>query len=325
MLELEKLFKEKKWQNYVDLAKKVKENLMNCDDTQIKNFYSWLGHSYKELKKYPEAEEQFNLLKEKFPNDHRGYEGLVNIAQHQQDKEKILERAKIFQEKFPQMWHSYWWIGHAYKDLCEYDKSVEQFVYLKDNFPNTHYGYQGMIDIANHQNNWQDLFTFSEDYIQALPKKIDGYYHKGMALKNLKKFDEAEQFFIELAEQFPHDTQPLTGLANVYNTLRKWDKGIEVLEKALTLFPNNSWVANLLIDNYLIYNEPDKALQIFKQYFSNSTNIHHQLLLARIYQIQHGNGYYLDMLETLYKKYPDDISVAMTYANALVHFTLDEI
>lgn len=96
-------------------------------------------------------------------------------------------------------------------------------------------------------------------------------------------------------------------------------------KKNLLRFPTRENVAKQLIDSYLIYNEPEDALSVFHQYLGNHESISNQLLLARIYQIQHGNGCYLDILEALYEKYPDDISVAITYANSLINLTLEEI
>ena len=79
-----------------------------------------------------------------------------------------------------------------------------------------------------------------------------------------------------------------------------------------------------LINNYLIYNEPDDALSTFDKYLINHDSIANQLLLARIYQIKEGNEDYLNRLEHLYEQYPDDISVALTYANSLINLTLEE-
>lgn len=286
--------------------------------------YWWAGSAYKNLLQYDKAEEQFHLLNNKLPNLFRGMQGLVNIAQHQKDWGKTIDIAKQFQEKFPDLWHSYWWLGQAYKNLADYDNAIKQFLLAQDKFPNDSHGYQGMIDIANHQNNWQDLLEFSENYIKAFPEKIEGYYHKGNALKNLKQFENAENFFIDLSTQFPDKTQPLTGLANIYYTLRKFGKGIEVLEKAVILFPDNQSIVTQLINYCLKYNEPNKALMHFKNNISDPESVKNQLLLARIYQIKHSNADYVDRLEILYQQYPDDIDVALTYANALINFTMED-
>lgn len=180
-----------------------------------------------------------------------------------------------------------------------------------------------MIDIANHQNNWQSSLVFSENYIQVFPDRIEGHRHKGMALKNLRKFDEAERCFIELAVRFPDNPQPLTGLANIYYTLRKFDKSIEVLEKVVALFPNDQSIVTQLINYCMRYNEPDKALMYFENNISDQLSVKNQLLLARIYQIKHSNADYVDRVEVLYQKYPEDIDVALAYANALINFTVE--
>lgn len=107
--------------------------------------------------------------------------------------------------------------------------------------------------------------------------------------------------FLALSKQFPDDPSPLTGLASMYYTLRKWEKSIITLQKALLHFPKQEHIARQLINSYLIYNEPEDALSIFNQYLGNHDSITNQLLLARIYQVQHGNGCYLDILEDYMK------------------------
>ncbi len=285
----------------------------------------WAGHAFKDLRQYDKAEQQFQTLIDKFPNIHQGFEGLVNVSQHENDWQKTIELSQQFIKKFPQMWQGFWWLGHAYKNLAEYEQAEAQFAYLMKEFVHSHLGVNGFIDLANDKADWLNAFNWSEIGIEKFPNHIPFYHQRGMALIRLKKFDEAENYFLELSKQFPDDPSPLTGLASMYHTLRKWDKSIAVLQKALLRFPTREHIARQLIDGYLIYNEPEDALSVFHQYLGNHESISNQLLLARIYQIQHGNGYYLDMLEELYEKYPDDVSVAITYANALINLTLEGI
>ncbi len=114
------------------------------------------------------------------------------------------------------------------------------------------------------------------------------------------------------------------GLSIVYGTLRKWKDAIYALQQGLIHFPSKENLVKQLISQLLQYNEPDEALSIYQQYIVNPENIANQLLLARIYQVKESNQYYLEQLEMLYKKYPDDISVALTYANALITLTMED-
>ena len=287
--------------------------------------YWWVGQSYKNQYQYAPAYAEFEKLIELSPRIHQGLEGLINVSQHENDWQKTAELSKQFIEQFPHMWQGYWWLGHAHKNLAEYEQAEQQFAHLMKAFPQNHYGIQGLIDTANHQANWQSALAWCEAGIELLPKHTSFYSQRGTALANLKRFDEAESYFLALSKQFPDDPSPLTGLASMYYTLRKWEKSIITLQKALLHFPKQEHIARQLINSYLIYNEPEDALSIFNQYLGNHDSITNQLLLARIYQIQHGNGYYLDTLEALYEKHPEDISVAITYANALINLTLEEV
>ncbi len=287
--------------------------------------YWWVGQSYKNQYQYAPAYAEFEKLIELSPRIHQGLEGLINVSQHENDWQKTAELSKQFIKQFPHMWQGYWWLGHAHKNLAEYEQAEQQFAHLMKAFPQNHYGIQGLIDTANHQANWQSALAWCDAGIELLPKHTSFYSQRGTALVRLKRFDEAESYFLALSKQFPDDPSPLTGLASMYYTLRKWEKSIITLQKALLHFPKQEHIARQLINSYLIYNEPEDALSIFNQYLGNHDSIANQLLLARIYQIQHGNGYYLDMLEALYEKHPEDISVAITYANALINLTLEEV
>ncbi len=284
----------------------------------------YLAHAYKSLKKYDKARECFECLQEAFPNKHQGWEGIVNIAQHQQDWQQVVQASQRVIEKFPKIWQGYWYLGYAHKNLAEYPQAEHAFKQLQEQFPNMHQGWEGIINIAQHQQNWQKSLDASLEAIEKFPQQLPLYNHKGMALKNLKRFDEAEEFFTQLKQQFPNSEIPYIGLANVYSTLRKWKDAIYTLQQGLIHFPSKENLAKQLISQLLQYNEPDEALRVYQQYIVNPDNIANKLLLTRIYQIKEGNQCYLEQLENLYQQYPDDISVALAYANALITLTMEE-
>lgn len=50
--------------------------------------YWWVGHAYKHLRKYDKARIEFHRLIELFPDNPKGHEGLVQLAEHRQFSKK---------------------------------------------------------------------------------------------------------------------------------------------------------------------------------------------------------------------------------------------
>ncbi len=304
------------------LEQHSRENNLLITKEQEFDCVFYLGQSYKILGEYDKTRECFEYLLEKFPKDKN--EEFIQSLRKKHDWQNVIEIGTLFITKFPQLLQGYWWLGHAYKNLAKYDEAEQTFKQLQEKFPNMHQGWAGIVNIAQHQQNWQKSLDASLEAIEKFPQQLPLYNHKGMALKNLKRFDEAEEFFTQLKQQFPNSEIPYIGLANIYSTLRKWKDAIYTLKQGLIYFPNRENLAKQLISQLLQYNEPDEALRVYQQYIVNPDNIANKLLLTRIYQIKEGNQCYLEQLEDLYQQYPDDISVALTYANALITLTMEE-
>lgn len=110
--------------------------------------YWWAGQAYKYLKQYDEAVKQFSVLHQKFPKLHQGLQGLTETAHNAQNWQKMIECSLQLQNKKPDMWQSYWWLGQAHKNLKQYDEAEAQFTLLKDKFPNNSKGQEGLEQLA---------------------------------------------------------------------------------------------------------------------------------------------------------------------------------
>lgn len=289
--------------------------------------YWWAGQAYKELYEYEKAECEFRQLIDMLPDDHRGYEGLINIAQHQQNYQQIIERAKNFQQKFPELWHGHWWLGDVYKTLGRYEMAESYFRSLIENIPNHTAGYQGMINLFWDKQEWQQLNEWTDylikESVHAPIHHTPFYKFKALALINLKKFQEAEQFLFESCAKFPHDVELALTITNIYYPQRKRKKIIQLLSDLLIKFPHQKNIAHKLIEAHIANNEPDEALALLQRYQLNDLSIHEQLLMAKVIQIQQGNFECIDELEKLHEQNPHRAQIAMEFAYYLLRHTLE--
>jgi lipopolysaccharide biosynthesis regulator YciM len=99
-------------------------------------------------------------------------QGLVNIAQYQQNWQKVIELSKVFIGAFPDMWQGYWWLGNAYRYSSEYGHAAEQFETSTCLFPTQHQGLQGKVNIEQHQQNWKKTVDAAQVFV--LPFQIFG-------------------------------------------------------------------------------------------------------------------------------------------------------
>lgn len=179
-----------------------------------------------------------------------------------------------------------------------------------------------MIGLANHQAKWQQSLEWCEQAIALFPNHLSFYQHKGLALIHLQQFDEAEAYFLALAQQFPNEYMPLYGLTRVYYPQRKRDKVIHILQEALLKFPNRQDVAAHLIDAYIQYNEPEKAQNIFDNYLQDKENVYNQLKQAEIEKLAYGNTRYRQKLRQLRQQFPDNVHLMTIYTQHIIHFRL---
>ena len=165
--------------------------------------YWWAGHAYKNLKQYDKAEEQFKLMSATLPQLHHGLEGMVNVAQQQGRWEEVITRSYIFRESFPDLWHSYWWAGHAYKNLSLYDEARKEFQLLQELLPKNHRGLEGMVNVYQYEQDWKKAAVFAEKLFKKFPDIAVSYALMITSLKGNNQIDEAIHYAQEFVKKFP--------------------------------------------------------------------------------------------------------------------------
>ncbi|MEN8625336.1 polysaccharide pyruvyl transferase family protein [Psychrobacter proteolyticus] len=236
--ELNKLLQKNEYDKVIENANFIIQGDGLSNDIVNYNILFNTGHAYKNLAQYDESKIQFDLLIQRFPEKYQGFEGLVNIAQHQQDWNKVIEHAVVFQKKFPDMWHSYWWLGQAYKNLGKYKEAVVQFNILLDRFPKKHQGLEGLVNVSQHRKHWNKVIERALVFQSKFPTLWHSYWWLGQAYKNTAQYDKANVQFDLLMLKFPKRHQGLKGQITVYQSLNDWEKVVELAQKLIALYPD---------------------------------------------------------------------------------------
>lgn len=303
------------WQRVIELA-----TAFQAAFPQMWQGFWWTGQAHKNLYQYEQAKLVFQTLMTRFPNHHQGYEGLVNIYEHQHHWQAILLLSGAFRQHFPHLWQSYYWEGSVYRNLGQYDEAQTVFQTMTQDFPNLHHGWNGLIDVANDQADWENALSWCDLAIESLPNYLPFYQRKGRALIDLKQFDVAETHFMNLQKQYPNESMPLFGLADVYAAQRKKEKEKMVLLTGALRFPERENMVQRLIHHLNHHGEADLAQDIYQKYIRNHNTVTNLIIQNNFYRLQFGNQGNVDFRAQLFQQYPHDLTFARRYANILIKY-----
>lgn len=165
--------------------------------------YWWAGQAYRNLKQFDKAEAQFQLMTEKLPHLHHGLEGMVNVSQSQNRWEDVVSRSYVFRQSFPNLWHSYWWAGHAYKNLSLYNEARHEFELLQKLQPDSHRGLEGLVNVYQYEQDWQSAAVFAQKLFDQFPDVAVSYALLITSLKGANQLDKAIEYAQKFVGKFP--------------------------------------------------------------------------------------------------------------------------
>lgn len=214
------------WQKVVDLSAQFQAAHPN-----MWQGWWWKGQAHRNLQQFDAATSEFFELNQRFPQQHTALEGMINIAQSQQNWEYVIELSEQFKQQFPHMWQSWWWKGNAYIALQDFDAAAAEFSELQTHFPNQHHALEGAIKISQAQQNWSDVLILCAQFQKDYPNLWLGWWWKGHAHRHLQEFDDADHEFMALIRQFPNVHYGLEGLINNTQSRQNWQRVADLSEQ----------------------------------------------------------------------------------------------
>lgn len=98
--QIQQAYKAKEFDKTISLCEALlKDDTLTSEQRYQALFH--IAHSLKEQKQYARAKEFFQTLNEQFTDKHQGLEGLLQIAEKQQDWQQVITHTPRFIEKTP--------------------------------------------------------------------------------------------------------------------------------------------------------------------------------------------------------------------------------
>lgn len=204
----------------------------------------WQGWHYEALahQKLGNAAQEiaaYEKLAEKFPSEQSvGLENLIRIARDAKNWQNVVEWAGMLQQQFPEKWQGYWQQGQAYRHLKQTDLAMQQFDFLKEQFPQLHHGWEGYMNLAEDQRDWKQAIVLLEEMKQRFPKVWYCYWWKGQNHKRLEQWDLAVAEFVELQQKFPNNHHGFEGEIQVEQIRQNQARVAELAAVFKQKFPN---------------------------------------------------------------------------------------
>lgn len=85
---------------------------------------------------------------------------------------------------------------------------------------------------------YEDAAAYLSEAVAIDPHALQYYNRLGMALRKLGRFDAAEDFYLKAFDIAPENTSLLFNIGRLYLEWERWDKAVELGEKAAALQPD---------------------------------------------------------------------------------------
>lgn len=273
----ETLFTQKKYAEYIRYFVENQEQYKRAttlDNEKKLQILNWLAESFVQEKDLVQAKRFFDYLTKVAPTDSRAYLGLINLIKDEKNWQELIGVCQSAQMHCPEMWQSYWWAGHAYKVLKQFDKAKEQFNTLNNQFPNLHQGLQGLTEISYNLKDWQQTIEYGLKFQAKKPDLWQSYWWLGQAYKNLKQYDKAKEQFDILKEKFSNLHQGVWGLTEVAYHKKDWqqvlDNGISFQMKRSDMWQSYWWLGQA----YKYLKQYDQAEEQFRYLLTHFPKLH---------------------------------------------------
>ncbi|RKX19926.1 MAG: hypothetical protein DRP35_06910 [Candidatus Zixiibacteriota bacterium] len=256
-----------------------------------------------------EQEKYYNKLVKEYPNDERVHLILGNFYFFNQEYKRAIKEYKIADKINPELSPIYNQMGYAYRYLERYDESETAFQHYISLIPDDPNPYDSYAELLMKVGKFNESINNYEKALQVDSNFFASY--SGIASNlNLQNNHEQAKLLLENALLNARDEDEqrrmLTGIAISYIDEGNYSSAIKTIKKQYEISASSNdhiSMANdylLLGQIYLEMNQPDKALEFFKQALKlieeapipkankNLFKINHLYFSARVY-IAKGN------------------------------------
>lgn len=151
--------------------------------------------------------------------------------------------------------------GYAYNGLGalrkmrkKYDEAVQYFRQAIKKEKECLIAYENIIECYIELDDYHEQIKYCSLLIKEDPKRVKAYIWRGIARKNLKKYEKAKEDYLNALSIDPESAWAHNNLGNVYRALKEYETAIDYFKKAIKLdveyeiaYSNifNTWVKDM--------------------------------------------------------------------------------
>lgn len=176
----------------------------------------------REAGKLTEAEQLIDAGRARFPNDIGLLVEHAGIAMRQSEWGLAADRWRLVRERVPDSPAGYTGGAHALREQGEFTEAESLLEQAMARLPNDPAPVVDHAWVSNIARDWSEAANRWERIRQRFPEMMVGYTAGAMALRELGRFDDAEELLKEAVKRFPNERHPLIDLAWLATAQRDW-------------------------------------------------------------------------------------------------------
>jgi tetratricopeptide (TPR) repeat protein len=195
--------------------------------------------------------------------------------------------------------------AQEYLNKGDYDKArVEAKNVLQINTNNGEARYI-FAEIAEHENNWQQMFSELRAAIESDPKLLKAHVKMAQLLIMANQIDQAKDEVAKIHNLDPNNADYFSMSAAIAARQNKTDEAIEDAQKSLSISPSNMHAAAILVSIYA-ESDPAKAEKIIAEAIRlNPDEEDLQMIQVRLFAKQNKIDQAIDAMKKVIKRYPE--------------------
>lgn len=298
------LKQQKQWQEAIIAWQQLSEKFPNMMSAKIE-----LAESYKQLNELDKAQEIYQTIIQKDNNHFDAYLNLARLLMKKGEFSQALQIWSKIKDKWQNKINGHLGMAICYKNLSEYEKACQTIEQAFSILPNNPQLLDELVDVIYRSQDYQKGYDKLEKLVFDNVEMLE--YQKARLLVKLKKFDEAEQKFKAVVEQYPNFARVYLGFADFYKEQRRDKENIPLLQSAYEKFPENQSIVARFIQSLMDLSENEKAYQIYEKSLQDKESP--DSLLKYRHLINQFSDKKVDIAK-LYQQYPKHLDIAVKYA-----------
>jgi tetratricopeptide (TPR) repeat protein len=163
----------------------------------------------------------------------------ARAAQRRADWQQAVVRWEAVRDRFPERIAEYAEMGVALRELGRFDDADALLRSAFERHPEDTDIRVNYAWVADHRGDWLEALRRWDDALERFPDDPSPWFGKGAALRELRRFDDADAVFAKALQRFPGHEDVLVNYARVAQQRGDWGEALMRWEAVYVRFPDH--------------------------------------------------------------------------------------